>query len=331
MTVINTNLSALMAQNGQRTSQMGLSMAMERLSTGLRINSAKDDAAGLAISQRMTADVRGLAVAIRNANDGMSLAQTAESAMGEVTNMLQRMRELAVQASNGTVTGDDREALQAEVKQLTSEIDSIGARTNFNGIKLLDGSAKNVQLQTGSRAGETVKFGIGSARAADLGTGATAALSASGAFEATATNLSANQSLIASDLLINDVNIGASSSDDDNLSSGERAASALAKVAAINRASAQTGVSAVVGKTVMTGSAMTAAALTGTVTINGKETASITTTTSAAANRTLSPMRSTRFRARPACAPSTPATTMPASAWKPPMAATSSSTSIPAR
>ena len=132
-----------------------------------------------------------------------------------------------------------------------------------------------------------MKFGIGSARAADLGTGATAALSASGAFEATATNLSANQSLIASDLLINNVNIGASSSDDDNLSSGEKAASALAKVAAINRASAQTGVSAVVGKTVMTGSAMTAAALTGTVTINGKETASITTTTSAAANRTL--------------------------------------------
>ena len=134
MTVINTNISALTAQAGQRTSQMGLAMAMERLSTGQRINSAKDDAAGLAISQRMTADVRGLAVAIRNANDGMSMAQTAESAMGEVTNMLQRMRELAVQASTGTVTNDDRKNLQAEVKQLTGEIDSIGARTNFNGI-----------------------------------------------------------------------------------------------------------------------------------------------------------------------------------------------------
>jgi flagellin len=287
MTVINTNISALTAQQGQRSAQMGLSMAMERLSTGLRINSAKDDAAGLAISQRMTADVRGLAVAMRNANDGMSMAQTAESAMGEVTNMLQRMRELSVQASNGTVTGDDRKALQAEVKQLTSEIDNIGARTNFNGIKLLDGSAKGLQLQTGSRAGETVRFDIGSSRAADLGTGATAALSASGAFQATATNLSANEALIASDLLINGVNIGASSADDDNLSSSEKSASALAKVAAINRASAQTGVSAVVGKTVMTGQAMTAAALTGTVTINGKETASITTTTNAAANRTL--------------------------------------------
>ncbi len=287
MTVINTNLSALTAQNGQRTSQMGLSMAMERLSTGQRINSAKDDAAGLAISQRMTADVRGLAVAIRNANDGISLAQTAESAMGEVTNMLQRMRELAVQASNGTVTGDDRKALQAEVKQLTSEIDNVGARTNFNGIKLLDGSAKAVLLQTGSRAGETVKLNIGSARATDLGTGASAALSATGAFEATAANLSANQSLVASDLVINGVTIGASSADDDNVSSSEKAASAVAKAAAINRASAQTGVSAVVGKTVMTGSAQTAAALTGTITINGQATASITTTTSNAANRTL--------------------------------------------
>ena len=180
MTVINTNLSALNAQAGQRAAQMSLSMAMERLSTGQRINSAKDDAAGLAISQRMTADVRGLAVAMRNANDGMSLAQTAESAMGEVTNMLQRMRELAVQASNGTVTGDDRAAMQAEVKQLSGEITNIGKQTNFNGIKLLDGSAKSLMLQTGSRAGETVTFGIGSAKASDLGTGRTAALTATG-------------------------------------------------------------------------------------------------------------------------------------------------------
>ncbi len=287
MTVINTNLSALTAQSGQRMAQTSLSMAMERLSTGQRINSAKDDAAGLAISQRMTADVRGLAVAIRNANDGQSMAQTAESAMGDVTNMLQRMRELAVQASNGTVTGDDRKAMQAEVKQLINQIDNVGSRTNFNGIKLLDGSAKGLQLQTGSRAGETVTFGIGSARAADLGTGASAALSATGAFAATASNLGTNQSLTAADLVINNVAIGASSADDDNLSSDQKSASALAKAAAINRASAQTGVSAVVGTTVMTGSAMTAAALTGTVTINGVETASVTTTTDAAASRTL--------------------------------------------
>lgn len=287
MTVINTNLSALTAQSGQRVAQNSLSTAMERLSTGLRINSAKDDAAGLAISQRMTSDVRGLAVAIRNANDGMSLAQTAESAMGEVTNMLQRMRELAVQGASGTVTGDDRKALQAEIKQLTGEIDSVGARTNFNGIKLLDGSAKKLLLQTGSRAGETVSFGIGSTRASDLGTGRTAALTATGSFEATASNLTANQLLNSGDLVINGVSIGSSSGDDDNVSSAEKSASALAKAAAINRSSAQTGVRAVVGKAAMTGSAMTAAALTGTVTINGVTTDSITTTTNAAQSRKL--------------------------------------------
>lgn len=287
MTVINTNISALTAQSGQRMAEMKMHMAMEKLSTGQRINSAKDDAAGLAISQRMTADVRGLTVAIRNANDGMSLAQTAESAMGEVTNMLQRMRELSVQAANGTITGADRKALQIEVKQLTGEIDNIGARTNFNGIKLLDGSAKNLLLQTGSRAGETVTFGIGSARTGDLGTGATAALSATGAFEATAGNLTVNQSLIAADLIINGVTIGASSATDDRVSAADKAASGVAKVAAINRASAETGVSAVVGKTVMTGTAMTGAALTGTITINGFTTASVTTTTNAAASRAL--------------------------------------------
>lgn len=287
MTVINTNLSALTAQSGQRVAQNSLSTAMERLSTGLRINSAKDDAAGLAISQRMTSDVRGLAVAIRNANDGMSLAQTAESAMGEVTNMLQRMRELAVQGASGTVTGDDRKALQAEVKQLTGEIDSVGARTNFNGIKLLDGSAKKLLLQTGSRAGETVSFGIGSTRAADLGTGRTAALTSTGSFEGTATNLTANQLLNSGDLVINGVSIGSSSGDDDNVSSAEKSASALAKAAAINRSSSQTGVRAVVGKSTMTGSAMTAAALTGTVTINGVVTDSITTTSNAAQSRKL--------------------------------------------
>jgi len=287
MTVINTNLSALTAQSGQRVAQMGTAMAMERLSTGQRINSAKDDAAGLAISQRMTADVRGLAVATRNANDGMSLAQTAESAMGEVTNMLQRMRELSVQAATGTVTASDRKAMQAEVKQLTSEIDNIGRTTNFNGIKLLDGSAKQVLLQTGSRAGETVKFGIGSARTNDLGTGASAALTGTGSFEAVSTNLTVNQSLVASDLLINGTVIGASSAADDNVSSGEKQASALAKAAAINAQSVTTGVTASVGKTVLTGSAMTAAALTGTVTINGFTTASVTTTTNAASSRTL--------------------------------------------
>jgi flagellin len=287
MTVINTNISALTAQNAQRSANNMMGLAMQRLSTGQRINSAKDDAAGLAISQKMTADVRGLAVAMRNAGDGISMAQTAESAMGEVTNMLQRMRELAVQSANGTLTGIDRQAVQAEVRQLIGEVDNIGVRTNFNGRRLLDGSAQNVRLQTGSRAGETVSFSLSSTRARDLGLGSSPALSASGAFEATAANLGTNQALQAGDLVINGVTIGSSLSSDDSLSSGNKAASAVAKAAAINRASEQTGVRAVVGQTVMTGSAMTAAALTGTVTINGVTTASVSTTTDAAESRRL--------------------------------------------
>lgn len=285
MTVINTNVSALTAQSGQRVAQKGLMTAMERLSSGLRINSAKDDAAGLAISQRMTADLRGLKVASRNAQDGISLAQTAESAMSSVSNSLQRMRELSVQSANGIYGADDRAALQAEVKQLISEIDTVASRTNFNGIKLLDGSAKTLLLQTGSRAGETVALNIGSTRAGELGTGRTPALTGTGAFEATATNLTANQALLAGDLIINGVTVGSSLASSDNLSSGEKSASAIAKAAAINAVSDQTGVRAEVGKTVMTGTAMTAAALTGTVTITGVTTASITSTTNAAESR----------------------------------------------
>jgi flagellin len=286
MTIINTNLAALKAQNGNRVAQSGLDMAMERLSTGLRINSAKDDAAGLAISQRMTADVRGLTVAIRNAGDGISLAQTAETAMGEVTNMLQRMRELSVQAANGTISGEDRLALQAEVTQLVSEIDNVANRTSFNGIRLLDGSSTNLALQTGSRAGQTVELAIGSARAGDLGTGSVPGLTATGAFETAAATLVTNQALQANDLTINGVAISSSKSDDDSLSSVAKEASAIAKAAAINRATAQTGVRAVVGATTITGTAMTAAALTGTVSVNGVTTGSITTTTNAAASRT---------------------------------------------
>ena len=287
MTVINTNINALTAQNAQRSANAMMGLAMQRLSTGMRINSAKDDAAGLAIAQKMTADVRGLAVAMRNAGDGISMAQTAESAMGEVTNMLQRMRELSVQSANGTLTGTDRAALQAEVGQLIGEIDNIGLRTNFNGLSLLDGSARGVRLQTGSRAGETVSFSLGSTRARDLGLGSSPALTATGAFEATAANLGTNQALQAGDLIINGVTIGSSLAADDNASSSNKAASAIAKAAAINAATAQTGVRAVVGQTVMTGSAMTAGAATGTITVNGVTTASVATTADAAESRRL--------------------------------------------
>src|SRR3982750_2456864 len=130
---INTNVISMNAQRSTSASQMSLSTAMQRLSSGLRVNSAKDDAAGLAIAERMNTQVKGLAVASRNANDGISLAQTAEGALGKVGDMLQRMRELAVQASNATNSKADRAALQAEVTQLTDEVDRIAKQTSFNG------------------------------------------------------------------------------------------------------------------------------------------------------------------------------------------------------
>lgn len=186
MTVINTNIGALRAQSSSRVATMNLQTAMERLSSGKRINSSKDDAAGLAIASAMTSSVRGMTVAIRNSNDGISLAQTAEGAMGEVTNMLQRVRELAVQAANGTYTSSDRTNLQVEVTQLLGQIDSVASDTDFNGTPLLDGSA-NITLQTGSKASQTVNFTIDSMATADLGVdsvdvstvaGATAAMTA---------------------------------------------------------------------------------------------------------------------------------------------------------
>ncbi|MDQ7970548.1 MAG: flagellin, partial [Oxalicibacterium faecigallinarum] len=135
--VINTNMPSLNAQRNLTTSQNSLATSLQRLSSGLRINSAKDDAAGLAISERFTTQIRGLNQAVRNANDGISLAQTAEGAMSEIGNNLQRIRELSVQSANATNSQSDRDALNAEVKQLTAEIDRVASNTNFNGTKLL--------------------------------------------------------------------------------------------------------------------------------------------------------------------------------------------------
>ena len=148
MTSINTNVNALFAQSSLAANSASQTISMQQLSTGLRINSSKDDAAGLAIATRMNSNVRGLAVAIRNANDGISMAQTAESSLGSVVNMLQRMRELAVQSVNGTLTSQNRANMQIEVGQLINEIDNISKTANFNGIKLFDGSAGSVVLQT---------------------------------------------------------------------------------------------------------------------------------------------------------------------------------------
>jgi flagellin len=156
MTTINTNVMSMNAQRNLQSSQGSLATSMQRLSSGLRVNSAKDDAAGLAIAERMNAQVKGLSVAARNANDGISLAQTAEGALGKVGDMLQRMRELAVQAANATNSADDRKALQAEVKQLTDEIDSVARQTTFNGKKMLDGSFTAATFQVGANAGDNI-------------------------------------------------------------------------------------------------------------------------------------------------------------------------------
>ena len=156
---INTNVVSLNAQRNLSLSGNSLSTTMQRLSSGLRVNSAKDDAAGLAISERMSATTKGLAVAARNANDGISLAQTAEGALGKVGDMLQRMRELAVQSSNATNSKEDREALQAEVSQLTAEIDRVAKTTSFNGKNLLDGSFGGAVFQVGSNAGDNITVG----------------------------------------------------------------------------------------------------------------------------------------------------------------------------
>ena len=159
MTTINTNVMSMNAQRNLMSSQGSLATSMQRLSSGLRVNSAKDDAAGLAIAERMNAQVKGLNVAARNANDGISLAQTAEGALGKVGDMLQRMRELAVQSANATNSADDRDALQAEVKQLSDEIDRVSQQTSFNGKKVLDGSFTAATFQVGANAGDNITIG----------------------------------------------------------------------------------------------------------------------------------------------------------------------------
>lgn len=387
MSVINTNVKALAAQASMSNVNKSMETAMERLSTGIRINSAKDDAAGLAIALRMTADIRGTAVAIRNANDGISLSQTAEGGLGQINDILQRMRELAVQSSNGTSSADNRAASQLEITQLKQEIDTIAGRTNFNGIKLLDGNASKMNIQTGVNAGDMMTMSIAASRTTDLGIGGRASLTATG--QTGAQGALAKQ-MNAGDLLINGVQVGASNALDDTVSAavpevvtltfaalttagktigfdgasitmaalgaandtstaakaaseflaaynaadrsytaeaegttkirftskttsnitdtaiatggtaatageipalarlqggGDKASSAIAKVAAINAVSAQSGVSASVGKTIVSGTSQVAASLTGAVIINGVKTGDFSTTSDAGVSR----------------------------------------------
>ena len=232
---VNTNINSLTAQRNLGTSQGSLATSMQRLSSGLRVNSAKDDAAGLAISERMNAQVRGLNVAARNANDGISLAQTAEGSLGKVGDMLQRMRELAVQASNATNSQTDRNALDAEVTALKAEIGRVAGQTSFNGTKLLDGTFNSQAFQVGSNAGETITISsIADVTLANLGgTTNIATVSASAAgMTGYAT------AIVAGGVLVNGVDIGAVSA------AGSALERANQMVDAINKVSAQTSVSA---------------------------------------------------------------------------------------
>ena len=160
--VINTNIKSLMARDSMTINQRSMTTTMQRLSTGKRINSAADDAAGLGISTRMDSQIRGLNMAIKNANDTISVVQTAEGAMQEVDGILQRMRELSVQAASDTNGAEDRSYLQQEISQLSQEIDRISGTTQFNSMNVLDGTYKNKLFQIGSNQGQTIGFSIGS-------------------------------------------------------------------------------------------------------------------------------------------------------------------------
>ena len=169
MSVINTNLMSLTTQNNLNKSQSALGTAIERLSSGLRINSAKDDAAGQAISNRFTSNIKGLTQAARNANDGISMAQTAEGALNEINTNLQRVRELTVQAKNGTNSDSDLASLQDEVTARISEIDRIATQTSFNGTNLLDGSKTSVSIQVGANDNQSIDLKLTDAQSATLG------------------------------------------------------------------------------------------------------------------------------------------------------------------
>lgn len=230
--VINTNLASLNTQRNLSSSQAALATSIQRLSTGMRVNSARDDAAGLAIAERMNAQVRGLTVAARNANDGVSLAQTAEGSLGKIGDMVQRIRELAVQSSNATNSSDDRASLQAEVAQLKEEIDRVATTTNFNGTKLLDGSFTSAKFQVGSNAGESITVSsITNAQLAGMGVVNRASTQSSTAI----TDLTATS---AGDLTVNGVDIGVLTA------AGTTQERQAQVVDAINRTSSTTGVGA---------------------------------------------------------------------------------------
>ena len=246
---INTNASALNAQRQLNSTTNSLGRSFERLSSGLRINGASDDAAGLSITTRFSAQIRGLNQAVRNSNDGISLAQTAEGALNETTNILQRIRELAVQSANDTNNSNDRTSLQAEVKQLKAELDRIAETTNFNGNKVLDGDFLAKDIQVGANVGETLSVSIAGAGTKDL---ARQARYDGGSFVSAA-------SFSGSNITINGTNVRKTVDADDSKSTTGQDFSAISKAAAINDVSGSTGVRAIVNATEVTGDRAVAA------------------------------------------------------------------------
>jgi len=268
MSTINTNVMSINAQRNLSASTGSLATSMQRLSSGLRVNSAKDDAAGLAISERMNSQVKGLNVAIRNANDGISLAQTAEGAMAEIGNNLQRIRELAVQSSNATNSATDREALQKEVSQLQAEIQRVATQTEFNGTKLLDGSFTGKAFQVGANAGQLITV--------DAVTNAQTSTLGSTDFAADVVGAAVTDAAI-SGLTINGTTI------EDVAAQGSVAATATALASAINQKIEDTGVFAVVngsnGITLQSTRAEVDTVVGGTVTNSGLTAATTAATT----------------------------------------------------
>jgi len=267
---VNTNIASLTAQRNLTSSQTGLSTSLERLSSGLRINSAKDDAAGLAISERFTAQIRGLNQGARNANDGISLAQTAEGALKEVTNNLQRIRELAVQSANATNSASDRTALQSEVSALISEIDRVAQKAAFNGIKLLDGTFTSKAFQVGADNGDTISIAsIASTRTSALGGYSQATVSTAAAGVGATSAITSGAGLTINTVVINNTV-------SDGVSTADATASAKAIATAINESGAGVTASAITTDAGDDTATSTTTTETGVISINGVNTASIT-------------------------------------------------------
>jgi flagellin len=276
--VINTNVPSLNAQRNLNSSQTSLATSLQRLSSGLRINSAKDDAAGLAISDRMTSQIRGLNQAARNANDGVSLAQTAEGGLAEVANNLQRIRELAVQSANATNSSSDRASLNAEVTQLLAEIQRVATSSQFNGQNILDGTFTAAQFQVGANANQTITASTGNAQTTAIGS-----------YQQVGTAVTEN-ALTGSNFTITPngsttaTTIGASVATGSAGNNLVTADSAAAKALAINAKTSDTGVSASAANSLVAASAPTAHSgglASGALIINGVSIGAITSSGSA--------------------------------------------------